>query len=50
MNDEKIIQAKPYAVGKYVWVFQNVILPKGTKTLVEEMERTVHGNRSATAG
>ena len=29
--DEKILQAKPYAVGQYVWVFQNVIPPKGTK-------------------
>ena len=23
--DEKILQAKPYEVGQYVWVFQNVI-------------------------
>ena len=29
--DEKILQAKPYEVGQYVWVFQNVIPPKGTK-------------------
>ena len=29
--DKKILQAKPYAVGEYVWVFQNVIPPKGTK-------------------
>ena len=26
--DEKILQAKPYALGHYVWVFQNVIPPK----------------------
>ena len=32
--DEKILQAKPYAVGQYVWVFQNVIPPKGTKKLL----------------
>ena len=31
--DEKILQAKPYAVGQNVWVFQNVIPPKGTKKL-----------------
>ena len=30
--DEKILQAKPYAVGQYVRVFQNVIPPKGTKS------------------
>ena len=29
--DEKILQAKPYAMGQYVWVFQNVIHPKGAK-------------------
>ena len=28
--DEKILQAKPYAGGKYVFVFKNVIPPKGT--------------------
>ena len=26
--DERILQAKPYAVGHYVWVFQNIIPPK----------------------
>ena len=31
--DEKILQAKPYEVAQYVWVFQNVIPPKGTKKL-----------------
>ena len=31
--DEKILQAKPYAVGQYVWVFQNIIPPKSTKHL-----------------
>ena len=29
-------QAKPYVVGQYVWVFQNVIPPKGTKKLLEK--------------
>ena len=32
--DENILQAKPYEVGQYVWVFQNVIPPKGTKKLL----------------
>ena len=35
-NDEKILQAKPYEVGQYVWVFQNVIAPKGTKKLLKK--------------
>ena len=34
-NDVKILQAKPYAVGQYVLVFQNSIPPKGTKKLVK---------------
>ena len=34
--DEKILQAKPYAVGQYVCVFQNVIPPKGTKKLLKK--------------
>ena len=34
--DERILQAKPYEVGQYVWVFQNVIPPKGTKKLLKK--------------
>ena len=34
--DEKIIQAKPYAMGQYVWVFQNIRPPKGTKKLLQK--------------
>ena len=34
--DEKTLQAKPYAVGQYVWVFQNAIPPKGTKKLLKK--------------
>ena len=34
--DEKLLQAKPYEVGQYVWVFQNVITPKGTKKLLKK--------------
>ena len=32
----KILQAKPYAVGQYVWIFQNVIPLKGTKKLLKK--------------
>ena len=34
--DEKILQAEPYEVGQYLWVFQNVIPPKGTKKLLKK--------------
>ena len=34
--DENILQAKPYSVGQYVWVFQNVMPPKGTKKLLKK--------------
>ena len=34
--DEKILQAKPYAVGQYVCVFQNSIPPKGTRKLLKK--------------
>ena len=34
--DEKILQAKPYAVGQYVWVFKNIIPPKRTKKLLKK--------------
>ena len=36
--DEKILQAKPYAVGQYVCVFQNVIPPKWTKNYLRNGE------------
>ena len=35
-HDEKILQAKPYEVGQNVWVFQNVIPPKGPKKLLKK--------------
>ena len=38
--DEKILQAKPYAVGQYVWVFQNIIPPKGTKKILKKWRGT----------
>ena len=34
--DEKTLQAKPYEVGQYGWVFQNVIPHKGTKKLLKK--------------
>ena len=48
--DEKILQAKPYAVGQYIWVFHNVIPPKGTKKTTQEMARNVHDHGSTPAG
>ena len=33
--DKKAAGAKAYSVGDYVWVFQNVIPPKGTKNLLK---------------
>ena len=33
--DKKAAGAKTYSVGDYVWVFQNVIPPKGTKKLIK---------------
>ena len=34
--DQKAAGAKVYSVGDYVWVFQNVIPPKGTKKLLKK--------------
>ena len=34
--DKKAAGAKTYSVGDYVWVFQNVISPKGTKKLLKK--------------
>ena len=33
--DKKAAGAIAYSVGDYVWVFQNVIPPKGTKKLLK---------------
>ena len=35
-NNKKAAGAKAYSVGGYVWVFQNVIPPKGTKKLLKK--------------
>ena len=34
--DKKATGAKAYSVGDYVWVFQNIIPPKGTKKLLNK--------------
>ena len=34
--DKKAADAKAYSVGDYVWLFQNVIPPKGTKMLLKK--------------
>ena len=36
--DEKILQAKSYEVGQHVWVFQNVIPPKGQRNYLRNGE------------
>ena len=33
--DKKAAGAKAYSLGDYVWVFQNIIPPKGTKKLLK---------------
>ena len=48
--DKKAAGAKAYSVGDYVWVFQNVIPPKGTKKAPEKMEGTLHDYRGASGG
>ena len=37
---EKILKAKSYAVGQYVWVLQNVIPPKRTKKVLKKWRGT----------
>ena len=34
--NERILQEKPYAVDQNVWVFQNILPPKGTKKLLKK--------------
>ena len=34
--DEKAAGAKAYSVGDYVWIFQNVLPPRGTKKLLKK--------------
>ena len=34
--DKKTADAKAYSVGDYVWVFQEVVPPKGTKKLFKK--------------
>ena len=48
--DEKAAGAKAYSVGDYVWVFQNVIPPKGTKKLLKKVEGTLHDYGGAPGG
>ena len=48
--DKKAAGARAYSVGDYVWVVQNVILPKGTKKLLKKVEGTLHDYGSAPGG
>ena len=45
--DKRAAGAKTYSVGDCVWVFQNVIPPKGTKKLFKKVEGTLHDYGSA---
>ena len=45
--DKRTADAKAYSVGDYVWVFQEVVPPKGTKKLFKKMAWPISNNRSA---
>ena len=36
--------AKAYSVGDYVWVFQEVVLPKVTKKIAKKMAGPISNN------
>ena len=42
--DKRTAAAKAYSVGDYVWVFQEVVPPKGTKKFAEKMARSISNN------
>ena len=46
-HDKRTADAKAYSVGDYVWVFQEVVPPKGTKKLFKKVARPISNNRSA---
>ena len=48
--DKRAAGAKTYSVRDYVWVFQNVIQPKGTKKTPKKVEGTLHDYGSAQGG
>ena len=48
--DKEAAGAKTYSVGDYVWVFQNVLPPKGTKKFPKKVEGTLHDYGSAPGG
>ena len=48
--DKKAAGAEAYSVGDYVWVFQNVIPPKGTKKLLKKVKGTLHDYGGASGG
>ena len=47
--DKKAAGAKAYSVGDYVWVFQNVIPPKGKKA-PKEVKGTLHDYGNSPGG
>ena len=44
---KKTANAKAYSVGDYIWVFQEVVPPKGTKKIIKEMAWSISDNRGA---
>ena len=50
VQQKKAAGAKAYSLGDYVWVFQNIIPPKGTKTTPKEVEGTLHDYGKAPGG
>ena len=45
--DRRTADAKAHSVGDYVWVFQEVVPPKGTKKIIKEMAWSISDNRGA---
>ena len=42
--DKRTADAKTYSVGDFVWVFQEVVPPKGTKKINEKMAWSIPNN------
>ena len=45
--DKRTADAKAYSVGDYVWVFQEVVPPKGNQETIKEMAWSISDNRGA---
>ena len=47
--DKRTADEKAYSVGDYVWVFQELVPPKGTENLLKKMAWSFSNNRSASS-